>query len=636
MIFFVANDGTIVKSLATPVYQGSVNANKITLIAPFADGLTAAVAFQLPNGVSFPPYPMTYQNVIPELVNQETGIAYGGWTYDIPFNITEHYGTVTAQFYFYEKQSGAVIATSATSFQVARGVTPVNPSEPSEDVWREILIILSSLQSQLNDGVYAARAIYAWNSAYIYDVNEITFYPSIGTFGAFVKSKIDKNTNPPYIEGNINNAAWEEVVDFNTISSEYFESVQNAVDEAKAAAKDSSLSALSAEKSAEKLRDVSSRIVRFVPELPEVGDPQYIYAVVSDADTNLFELWAWVDGVKTFFGSANVVADSDSVYAKTLVRSEWLNNSQTIEVAEANTDKRVVVMPVDASAAEYISCNVTPVLKTGAVEFACSKVPSTDILVLIQVITKREIKNLAEYYTKPQTDELLAQKQSVTDTALNTSDKTVVGAINENKTEIDGLRADIVNEAHFRGYAATNAEVMQLQGDLNDYAYSAQSGTVWIYGAGGWADSKKRVPDQTVPASNATPLMDGTAAVGEDTAYARGTHRHPTDTSRAAASDLSAEIAERKTEDAKITERLDNAYGSSVETLKAEGWNNNQQTLNIPRVTALGGLNVYPTDESAAAYIIADIYITQTNGKIVFSCTSVPNEKIDVVVETFN
>ena len=37
-----------------------------------------------------------------------------------------------------------------------------------------------------------------------------------------------------------------------------------------------------------------------------------------------------------------------------------------------------------------------------------------------------------------------------------------------------------------------------------------------------------------------TPLMDGTADNGTEFAYARGDHRHPTDTSRASASDLSA------------------------------------------------------------------------------------------------
>lgn len=39
-------------------------------------------------------------------------------------------------------------------------------------------------------------------------------------------------------------------------------------------------------------------------------------------------------------------------------------------------------------------------------------------------------------------------------------------------------------------------------------------------------------------ASTSTPLMDGTAAVGTELAFARGDHRHPTDTSRASASDV--------------------------------------------------------------------------------------------------
>ena len=39
-------------------------------------------------------------------------------------------------------------------------------------------------------------------------------------------------------------------------------------------------------------------------------------------------------------------------------------------------------------------------------------------------------------------------------------------------------------------------------------------------------------------ASTTTPLMDGTATTGTELAFARGDHVHPTDTSRAAASDL--------------------------------------------------------------------------------------------------
>lgn len=44
------------------------------------------------------------------------------------------------------------------------------------------------------------------------------------------------------------------------------------------------------------------------------------------------------------------------------------------------------------------------------------------------------------------------------------------------------------------------------------------------------------------PASSGTPAMDGTAARGSSAQYARADHVHPTDTSRAAASDLANKI----------------------------------------------------------------------------------------------
>lgn len=109
---------------------------------------------------------------------------------------------------------------------------------------------------------------------------------------------------------------------------------------------------------------------------------------------------------------------------------------------------------------------------------------------------------------------------------------TTNGKVEQNTSDIEGLRQDIINEAHFRGYVETNAQIQALQGNANDYAYSAESGTVWVYQNGGWVNSGRPVPDQMTPASNTTPLMDGTASVGSENAYARGDHRHPTDTTR--------------------------------------------------------------------------------------------------------
>ena len=95
-------------------------------------------------------------------------------------------------------------------------------------------------------------------------------------------------------------------------------------------------------------------------------------------------------------------------------------------------------------------------------------------------------------------------------------------------------------------------------------------------------------------ASTTTPKMDGTAAVGTELAFARGDHRHPTDTSRASASDVTA-----------LTGRVDDleeavGTGGSVDTKIAN---------------AIGGL-----DSSIAATTNQAISaVTITDGKITAS-----------------
>lgn len=172
----------------------------------------------------------------------------------------------------------------------------------------------------------------------------------------------------------------------------------------------------------------------------------------------------------------------------------------------------------------------------------------------------------------------VASKQDATDDNLDTTDKTVVGAINENKTAIDGLRQDILNEAHFRGYFATNADIQATTANLNDFAYSAQSGTVWIYGESGWADSGKPVPDKTTPLSDATPVQDGTATAGASSSAARGDHVHPTDNTRAAKSTVDSIIsgaqvvgaATKATQDANGNV-IDETYATKTELTETTG-----------------------------------------------------------------
>ena len=61
-----------------------------------------------------------------------------------------------------------------------------------------------------------------------------------------------------------------------------------------------------------------------------------------------------------------------------------------------------------------------------------------------------------------------------------------------------------------------------------------------------------QVPEGAV-ASTTTPKMNGTAAVGTEAGFSRGDHVHPTDTTRAAASDLTAEVTRAKAAEAANT-----------------------------------------------------------------------------------
>ena len=147
--------------------------------------------------------------------------------------------------------------------------------------------------------------------------------------------------------------------------------------------------------------------------------------------------------------------------------------------------------------------------------------------------------NIAEKYA---TNTNLALKQNITDQTLNTTDKTIVGAINENATAIAGLQQDFVNEDHFKGFAQTAEDVQAITANLNDFAYCIATGTIWTYGASGWTNSNEPYPSDATPLSNTTPLQDGTATAGQSTSAARGDHVHPTDTSRASATDLADHV----------------------------------------------------------------------------------------------
>ena len=108
-----------------------------------------------------------------------------------------------------------------------------------------------------------------------------------------------------------------------------------------------------------------------------------------------------------------------------------------------------------------------------------------------------------------------------------------------------------------------------------------------------------------------TPNMDGTAAVGSSNSFAREDHIHPTDTSRAKASDFEAFTV----------------------TLSTSSWSTNVQTVSDAKFIASGyAYMVSPSSSSFIEYGEAQIYAddVSTDGQMTFHCVDEPSSALTV------
>ncbi|KAA6389092.1 MAG: hypothetical protein EZS28_015376 [Streblomastix strix] len=118
----------------------------------------------------------------------------------------------------------------------------------------------------------------------------------------------------------------------------------------------------------------------------------------------------------------------------------------------------------------------------------------------------------------------LEQEVNVIQQTLGTATQDIGGL----QQQINVINEELNRQTHFRGYYLLNTDIQQLENSANgDFAFSAESGTVWMYD-NGWYNSGDIVPDQVTPASDTTPLVDsGTGVAGTSTEYSRGDHKHP-------------------------------------------------------------------------------------------------------------
>lgn len=213
MIYFADASGAVARCVPERVFQGSAEGIRIYLVAPFAQSETISASFRLPSGASTRPYLLNFEGTL-DGVTDGQGMQMYGWSLLLPTAVTADFGTVTVQFYC----NASGVATSAVQFTVERGVRRELPEAPSDEAYTEIVEAVAAISSDLHSGYYAARAMYAYNSARTYGANELAFVADAGERGAIVRSLRENNDTAPYdAEGTLAADSWSEAVRFDNL-----------------------------------------------------------------------------------------------------------------------------------------------------------------------------------------------------------------------------------------------------------------------------------------------------------------------------------------------------------------------------------------------------------------------------------
>lgn len=220
--------------------------------------------------------------------------------------------------------------------------------------------------------------------------------------------------------------------------------------------------AILAAENANSLNDYKNRTVQFVKELPDAGqDERTLYAVVTDIDSNLFDLWAWKNGAWEHLGGENILVNGNKTYSRTLISNAgWNDKHQVIEIPDLDSMFEVTVYPSDLSAADYIKFGVTAEHNGTDIVFECKNVPNVNIDVLINVVMNYEMPSLRKYYTAIQTDTEIANAiNNIVDGAPETYDTfkeiaeyiaedksgtvELLSKVNKNAADVEKLREDV-------------------------------------------------------------------------------------------------------------------------------------------------------------------------------------------------
>lgn len=158
MIFYFKANGEPIAVMPDEVYLGSSKATSVYFVCPIPSQHLVNVAFTLPDGTVMPCRLMELVNDNLTDVLDGDNNHYSVWKYDLPVSITSISGQVQIQF-FVTLGEDEIVATSASSFFVEKGVANAIPEIDDDATYQQFLNVVSSIISNYETKLDKTRTI---------------------------------------------------------------------------------------------------------------------------------------------------------------------------------------------------------------------------------------------------------------------------------------------------------------------------------------------------------------------------------------------------------------------------------------------------------------------------------------------
>ncbi len=173
MIYFLNSNSTTTLVKSEPVYQGSINANKLIVFAPFASSSQVSATFTLPNGLNIQGGLMTLLVGSQGLFDKQ-GNQYNAWSLDLEDPVTQYPGTVRVQFSI-ALGYGVNPKSYSTQFVVEKGVPSDLPDYTVNDnaleIFNDIKDYLATIVQDTQEAIDNAIAYVRYRSNGTYLLN---------------------------------------------------------------------------------------------------------------------------------------------------------------------------------------------------------------------------------------------------------------------------------------------------------------------------------------------------------------------------------------------------------------------------------------------------------------------------------